>query len=236
MRKIIPFLFFLALFMPAVFAQNNTSYDIPPGSSKYIDTWTPAMTVTNNCPKDIYVPVKTAEEWDAFLSIHPSCVNTAGAICGDGICDSTENSTDCPADCDSNIWPDNADVTSCYDSAGNNLPTIGKDSVSWFLYGSGPTWKTYNVTPNETITLSAFTDDCAPCVCYHMHFCLSEFVAGVWQQLNCFDWGDTKGASKAIQFTPYENETPSNDSSQNRIRINATGCFYFYVNRILKTR
>jgi hypothetical protein len=239
MRKIVLFvlaLFSLASFLSAIFAQDY--YNITSGSTQFIDKWTPSKTVTNNCPRTIYVPVNTSAEWNSFVSNPPSCVNLASAVCGDGFCDADENATDCPGDCDPYIWPYSSNVASCADSAGIPHSSTGKDSLTWFYYGGCPAWKTYNVTPNEPVVLYAFTDDCAPCVCYHMNFCLSEFVEGVWKQIICFNWGDTKGLSKAQQFTPYENETYSSDPSENKIMITGQpgDCFYFELHRTIKTR
>jgi hypothetical protein len=235
MKLFVLFLFFFVLFVPAIFAQDY--YNITPGSTQVIDKWSIKRTVTNNCPETIYVPVKTVEEWSAFSSNFPSCVKMVAPVCGDGICDSTENVSSCPDDCDPGLYPDSADVMSCKDSAGNSQSTTGKGSLTWFQYGGCPAWKTYKVTPKEPITLSASADDCVPCVCYHMNFCLSELVSGVWTQISCFNWGDTKGLSRSQQFIPYANETSSNDASQNQIMISADpgNCFYLNVYRQLKT-
>jgi hypothetical protein len=74
MRKILLICFFIFTISYICFAQNVTYYDIAKGETKVIDEWGIAKTVTNNCQKNIYVPVKTETEWQGFINSAPACV------------------------------------------------------------------------------------------------------------------------------------------------------------------
>ena len=227
MRKRLSFaacLFFVAVSAPTVFAEDaNISFSVAPGATQVIDKWTFKKTIKNNCPSAVYVPANTSAEWVAFYSKPPACVQTSDAYCGDGVCDASENESTCAADCDRNVYATGANTATCYDAGGGLWSTTGKGAESWFQYGGCPQWKTYQVTPGATIKLNASGDNCAPCICYHLHFCVSELINGVWVQKACFNLGDGPGAYGTAPYTP--------SSGQIMITTTMYQCFYFGITK-----
>lgn len=74
------FNYFLNLFLDieplwAVVVQDY--YRVSKGSTVSINKWGICRRVTNNCTYDIFVPVKTSGEWNAFINYKPTCVSLA---------------------------------------------------------------------------------------------------------------------------------------------------------------
>lgn len=51
--------------------------------------------ITNNCGLDYFAPNNSKLEWDSFLANKPSCLVQTYAFCGDTICQSFENASNC---------------------------------------------------------------------------------------------------------------------------------------------
>ncbi|MGB9680639.1 MAG: hypothetical protein ACPLYC_00330 [Minisyncoccia bacterium] len=86
--------FFFLILIAIFFYWLNTKYQLKPlwaqdsyqvnvGSTVTINKWGVCKRVTNNCSYSIFVPVKTSNEWTAFVNYKPSCVtlNNCGWVC-----------------------------------------------------------------------------------------------------------------------------------------------------------
>jgi hypothetical protein len=213
--------------VPVIFAQFNQSYNLTSGETRDIQEWNFNKTVTNNCPKPIFVPTKTENEWRTFNDNKPGCVDivdTPVGYCGDNVCNKpAEDYNSCMADCLEVLWPYDADVPSCNDSAGIPWSTTGPGSLTWMNYGC-PHRKDYSVNPGDEIILQPFTDACPPCVCYYPQFSVSEFIGGVWVVKKNYDFGSVKD---------WLSWKESYTTVSSNIRISATGgCFYINVYRV----
>lgn len=62
----------LLLGVSSVFAA--TSYRLSGGTAQCIKENGIEQYVNNTCAQDVFVPTKTAAEWNAFISFHPACV------------------------------------------------------------------------------------------------------------------------------------------------------------------
>ena len=65
-------LLFYVYFANLTYSQDY--YRINNGNTQQIDKFYPCKIVTNNCGNDIFIPIKTQAEWDAFSSNLPSGV------------------------------------------------------------------------------------------------------------------------------------------------------------------
>jgi len=103
-------LIILALFLPA-FAQD--SYRIAVGGQQRIDKFGVCKIVVNNCTRDIFVPVKTENEWLQFRIYRPACVSLNECI----------NPPSVTTLSPSNIGTTSATLNGSIDSTGGENPT-----------------------------------------------------------------------------------------------------------------
>lgn len=75
-------------------------YKIEQGQTQIITECSITKEVKNNSGTAIFIPTKTCDEWNSFISNPPSGVTIAGAaFCGNGKCDTGENCSTCSNDC-----------------------------------------------------------------------------------------------------------------------------------------
>jgi len=98
--------------------------------------------VTNNSASDIFVPIKTAAEWQAFLGHLPPGVTLSACIyCGDGVCNGAESCSSCPQDCGSccgdSVCGNGESCSNCRADCGRCPTNCVTPSVS---HGQGGYW------------------------------------------------------------------------------------------------
>lgn len=128
-------------------------------------------------------------------------------ICGNGICEENESPYSCKADCAG--WEEIFDTQKCTTWHASNV----------FNYSPCGDTKIYNVTPGDSLRLSAYGDNCASCVCYHVNFDLYDHISGEWVKVKTVDEPDEKTGIRSIfNYIP----------KGNKIKIVGTsGCFHF---------
>ncbi|MCK4892079.1 MAG: hypothetical protein KAS78_05410, partial [Candidatus Pacebacteria bacterium] len=127
--------------------------------------------------------------------------------CGNGICEENESPYSCKEDCTG--WEEVFDTEKCTTWHAPNV----------FNYSPCGDTKIYNVTPGDSLRLSAYGDNCASCVCYHVNFDLYDYVSGEWVKVKTVDEPDEKTGIRSIF-----NYIPKGD----KIKVVGTsGCFHF---------
>lgn len=170
------------------------------------------------CRKMSYCGNGNCDSGEDSSTCPQDCV-TKTANCGNGICESDEAIGICPSDCGTEIYPYSSDVQKCVDSTGNNWPASGYGYAPWFIWGGCSRMKYYNVNANEAMAFYVYTDSCPDCVCNHPNFYVYENIEGSWVKKNYYDLPDEQGISKIVEYVP----------SSSQIKIYANECFYMKV-------
>ncbi|MCK4525273.1 MAG: hypothetical protein KAU07_02465 [Candidatus Andersenbacteria bacterium] len=133
------------------------------------------------------------------------------AVCGNGICEENESPYSCKEDCTG--WEEVFDTEKCTTWHAPNV----------FNYSPCGDTKIYNVVPGDSLRLSAYGDNCASCVCYHVNFDLYDHINGEWVKVKTVDEPDEKTGIRSIF-----NYIPKGD----KIKVVGTsGCFHFNLYR-----
>lgn len=100
--KIISVMIVLMISISLVFALDTaaTGYSISGGAQKSIDVHGTCRNVYMELARQVFVPTKTATEWNSFLAHPPyGAVVSACARCNDDVCNGNETCESCPTDC-----------------------------------------------------------------------------------------------------------------------------------------
>ena len=117
------------------------------------------------------------------------------------------------------IYPSEANVQSCRDSAGKTYPATGPGAARWFNWNGCGHMKGYDVTPGQQIILYAYGDDCPSCVCYNADFMVYEQKGYGWAVRKSFDLPQQPGLHIPVFYTP----------GFSKIRVITDTCFYLDV-------
>ena len=132
------------------------------------------------------------------------------------------------------IFPIDADVTTCTNSNGKTLSAASVvDYADWFVWNGCAKDKYYNVATNQPVVLSVHGDTCATCQCQYPQFTVGENNSsaggkqGNYNIVADIDILDTPSTAVAIGNTHNYLYYPKSG----QIRIEAQSCFYLRVYR-----
>ena len=189
-----------------------------PANDKYTYEWTISSTQTPRSNYRIQISdgnkqyvMESGVDYNVSDNYFEIVESVPEAVCGNGICEENESPYSCKADCVD--WEEVFDTEKCTTWHAPNV----------FNYSPCGDTKIYNVVPGDSLRLSAYGDNCASCVCYHVNFDLYDYINGEWVKVKTVDEPDEKTGIRSIF-----NYIPKSD----KIKVVGTsGCFHFNLYR-----